>query len=692
MIRKDLVLVALFVAIISLMIIPLSQVLIDALLAFNISVSILFLILSVYLKHPSDFATFPSVILISTAFRLSLSIATTRLILSDADGGQIIDTFGNFVARGSLAIGLVVFLIITVVQFLVITKGAERVAEVGARFALDAMPGKQMSIDADVRAGTIDAEVGMAKREQLDKESQFFGAMDGAMKFVKGDAVAGLVIIVINLVGGISVGMGIHELSFGDAVAVFSLLTIGDGLVAQIPALMISLCAGTVITRTKSDSNVDLGSDIIRELVADVRVPAVASLVVLAFGLIPGFPFLNFLTVAALLFFSSLALRRQLVKDVEEAEAATEEETQDANEVPKSDAFDDENLVNNRFGIEVSIALSEDLNLLTFKEELSKAHKLLNELIGLDLLLPFVVDQTSNAPETRSVVFLLDGVAVQKVVIPEGVQLCAGEQAMFDTIGCPVGQKYMVDWPIFNGFWVPNEFLDECSSFGIEAEGLEQELARLCYHHYHRLLPVVFSYRDYQRYANIASEFNPEIQSEIEDKWPRAQITALLRFLLEEGVPLSPIWIVQETIHTTLVTLPNATIWDVGQAVRMAMRRQLCDRMVGDEAIMGVVLISPKLEVELSRILAKQKDVSLQLPEDLRDHLLNECVRIFKPHTIKGRQLVLLAESRLRYALRKFFLAHNYNIAIISPSELATEIETHPLDLLTSNKEEKKLK
>jgi len=229
---------------------------------------------AVYLKHPSDFSTFPSVILIGTAFRLALSVGTTRLILSDADGGQIIETFGDFVVSGSVAIGLVIFLIITVVQFLVVTKGAERVAEVGARFALDALPGKQMSIDADVRAGNIEQEEATKLRKRLDKDSQFFGAMDGAMKFVKGDAIAGLIIIIINLVGGIAVGVSIHGLSFGGAVQVYSLLTIGDGLVAQIPALIMSLCAGVVVTRAANGDNVDLGTDIFKELIADPRVPA----------------------------------------------------------------------------------------------------------------------------------------------------------------------------------------------------------------------------------------------------------------------------------------------------------------------------------------------------------------------------------------------------------------------------------
>ncbi len=325
MIRKDLILVVLLVLILALMVVPLNQAIIDVLVATNMSLSILLLMVAIYLRHPSDFSTFPAVILLGTAFRLALSIATTRLILAEADAGQIIETFGAFVVSGSIVIGMVIFLIITVVQFLVITKGAERVAEVSARFALDAMPGKQMSIDSDVRAGTIDQESGASQRRRLDKDSQFFGAMDGAMKFVKGDAIAGIIIVFINLLGGIAVGASLHGYSASEAVSVYSLLTVGDGLVAQIPALLMSLSAGVVVTRVAGPDNSDLGSDIIGELVADPKVPALAALVVACLGLIPGFPFLIFATAAATLFLIAFVLRRTFT--AAEAEAERKKET-----------------------------------------------------------------------------------------------------------------------------------------------------------------------------------------------------------------------------------------------------------------------------------------------------------------------------------------------------------------------------
>ena len=234
--RQDLVVVILVVTAILMMILPLPTWLVDALIGLNIASAVLLLMMALYLRDPLEFSTLPSIILITTIFRLALSITTTRLILLQADAGEIIESFGQFVIAGELIVGLVVFLIITIVQFVVITKGSERVAEVAARFQLDALPGKQMSIDSDLRTGDLDAGEARLARGRLEQESRFFGAMDGAMKFVKGDAIAGLVIVAVNLIGGIAIGMTRKGMTAGEAVDVYSLLTVGDGLAAQLPA------------------------------------------------------------------------------------------------------------------------------------------------------------------------------------------------------------------------------------------------------------------------------------------------------------------------------------------------------------------------------------------------------------------------------------------------------------------------
>ena len=274
-------------------IVPLPTWLVDVLIAVNICIASLLIVLAFYLPSPLAFSSFPSLLLLTTLFRLALSIATTRLILLEQDAGDIVEAFGNFVVGGNLAVGLVIFLIITIVNFLVITKGSERVAEVAARFSLDAMPGKQMSIDSDLRGGLIDGTQARHKRDQLSRESQLFGAMDGAMKFVKGDAIAGLVIVVINILGGFSTGMLQLGMSAGEAMALYSVLTIGDGLIAQIPALLIALTAGMIITRVAPDDQSprsNIGAQIGQQITSEPKSWMIASAGMLAFALLPGMP------------------------------------------------------------------------------------------------------------------------------------------------------------------------------------------------------------------------------------------------------------------------------------------------------------------------------------------------------------------------------------------------------------------
>jgi len=288
---SDLFLVAGVVAIVGLMILPLPSLALDALVAVNICVGVMLLLVAIYISTIVEFSVFPSLLLITTLYRLSLSIATTRLILLEGHAGHIIDTFGTMVAGGNLVVGLVVFLIITVVQFIVIAKGAERVAEVAARFSLDAMPGKQLSIDSDLRSGLIDKDEARRRRRALEMESKLHGSLDGAMKFVKGDAIAGIIIVAINLIGGLAVGMLQQGLDFGAAIHKYSILTIGDGMVTQIPALLGAMSAGLIVTRTTDEDNDGhLGDAVRRQFAAKPRVFLVAGAICWLLALIPGFP------------------------------------------------------------------------------------------------------------------------------------------------------------------------------------------------------------------------------------------------------------------------------------------------------------------------------------------------------------------------------------------------------------------
>ena len=306
---SDIVLAGLLVAIVALMILPLPRLVIDSLVAVNIGIGLMLVLMGIYIGTALQFSSFPSVLLISTLFRLALSVATTRMILLHGDAGHIIGTFGKLVAGGNLVVGLVVFLIITLVQFLVIAKGAERVAEVGARFTLDAMPGKQLSIDSDLRSGLIDKVEARAKRRELELESKLHGSMDGAMKFVKGDAIAGIVIIVVNLLGGLAIGIFQLGMPAGAAMQKYSILTIGDGLVAQIPALLGAMSAGLIVTRaTDAQSDRHLGDSIQKQFAAMPRVMLVAGGICLLMALVPGFPSGVFVVLGLLLAVSGAVL------------------------------------------------------------------------------------------------------------------------------------------------------------------------------------------------------------------------------------------------------------------------------------------------------------------------------------------------------------------------------------------------
>jgi type III secretion protein V len=296
--RADVVLAAAAMAVVAMLVIPLPTFVLDLLLSLNLAIGAVLLLVSLYVRSAAALTALPSILLLTTLLRLSLNVSSTRLILLQADAGQVIDAFGDFVVQGNFVVGAVVFLLLTLVQFIVIARGSERVAEVAARFSLDSMPGRQMAIDADMRAGAIDLETARRQRAELHRESRFHGAMDGAMKFVKGDAIASIVITVINILGGLIVGVGQGDMALGEAAEVYTLLTIGDGLVSQIPALLIATGAGIVVTRVAGDSE-HLGGDIASQLLAHPRALGFAAGLLLVLALIPGLPLVPFVVLAA---------------------------------------------------------------------------------------------------------------------------------------------------------------------------------------------------------------------------------------------------------------------------------------------------------------------------------------------------------------------------------------------------------
>ncbi|MEJ7603197.1 MAG: flagellar biosynthesis protein FlhA [Kofleriaceae bacterium] len=296
----ELAIAAIVIAVVAMLIVPLPRFLLDLLLVLNIGMSVALLMAAVFSPRPLSFSSFPTLLVITTLFRVGLEVSATRLILADADAGEVVKAFGTSVVAGSLVVGLVVFAVITIIQLVVVARGAERVAEVAARFALDAMPGKQMAIDAELRNGSIDAETARRRRSDLERESQLYGAMDGAMRFVKGDAVAAIVIVIINLIGGLVIGVGSRGMAAGEAMQTYSLLSIGEGLVAQIPSLLVAVASGLLVTRVASTGDRPLGEDLGEQLAGSPRVLGAAAILLVALGLVPGLPLTPFLLLGAL--------------------------------------------------------------------------------------------------------------------------------------------------------------------------------------------------------------------------------------------------------------------------------------------------------------------------------------------------------------------------------------------------------
>lgn len=415
--RQDLMIVFFILAVVGIMILPLPTWLMDLMIATNIAIAILFLLLAVYLKNPLEFSTLPSAMLIATLIRIAITIATSRLILLQADAGEIISGFGQFVIAGNLVVGLVIFAIIAIAQFVVITRGAERVAEVAARFALDALPGKQMSIDSDLRAGDIDRNEARLRRLNLERESQYYGAMDGAMKFVKGDAIVSMIIIFVNLIGGLLVGTIVRGMDVSDAFGTYALLTVGDGLASQIPALLVAVAGGIVVTRVPTENSKNLGSDLARELVSSAQSLAIVALALWTLGLMPGFPTLTFFGLGALAALGAGAIyladrrRRREQEAAVKAKAAASQASKEQEErsVPPAKPGD-------AFSLRVGPGLASRLDMATYRDRLRESVAAAAGELGITLTLPSLATDDLLAPDAA--VFDVEGAAAWRGEIP----------------------------------------------------------------------------------------------------------------------------------------------------------------------------------------------------------------------------------------------------------------------------------
>jgi type III secretion protein V len=651
--RADLGVVALLVATIMLMIVPLPTALVDMLIAANMGLGVLLLMTAFYLQSPVQFSTLPAVILITTIFRLSLSIAVTRLVLTEADAGDIIRTFGDFVVAGNILVGLVIFMIITVVQFLVITKGAERIAEVAARFTLDAMPGKQMAIDADMRAGEIDQATGRARRRALEQESQLYGAMDGAMKFVKGDAIAGLIIIVINLVGGLVVGVLQHGMSFAEAGRTYTILTVGDGLVAQIPALFISITAGVVVTRVAGGEADSLGGEIALQLGHSSRALWLAACIALMLGLIPGFPAWIFLALAGVF---ALLARRARRRDTAAAEHAAPRPA-----VPPPPA---------RVQIQISPSLARDIPTGLLQTAIARASVGLARQLGVPI--PAAEVQEAALPD-RHFRIDLDGIPLAEGEIPAASLLLRDNPAHAELAGVtPVPGRAMPG--LQDTRWLAASARATLQRAGVgfldPAEALALATSAALRRHATQLIGL----QEAKQILTAAEAHWGELVREVLRLVPAQRSADLFRRLLDDGLDLRNLRGLLESMLECAQREQDPA--GFAETVRASLRRQICHANADPLRVIAAIVVDADAEQTL-RAAAQQGATALKLAEGTLAALV-ERVRA-EIAASRGPSPVVLTAMDIRRHMRALLASHGVHAPVLSFHDLVPDYTVQTL-------------
>ena len=646
------------VGVVLLLVVPLPAQLLDVLIVVNISLSLVVLLTSMYIKRPLDFSVFPSLLLVLTLFRLGLNVASTRLVLRDGYAGEVIDAFGHFVVGGSLVIGLVIFLILVVIQFAVITNGAGRVAEVGARFTLDAMPGKQMAIDADLNAGLIDEETARRRRADIGAEADFYGAMDGGSKFVKGDAIAGIVITVINLIGGFAVGMLQMGMSAGEAIEKFSLLTVGDGLVTQIPALLMSVSTGLIVTRATSES--DMGTTAGTQLTQSRTALQISGAAAIGLALVPGMPKIPFVLVGAVLL---LAAQRAKAAEATAAEVAATEPVAAANpDTPEA-------LIEQMRVPALEILLAPDLVDLvgsgTEADLLSRVRALRRKIaLELGVVVPPVRTRDSVDLPRSTYVVRIAGVEVGRGEAPAGRLLALGDN--LDGIGgTPVVE------PVFGlpGKWIPSELRSAAEMVGAtvvdRVSVLITHLGAIIESNAGRLL----SREDVRVLTEGVKAVNPSVVDElVPGLLSLGEVQRVLQGLLAEQVPVRDLGRIYEglTLRAKVSTDPESLV----EAARAALGPALAAPYSRDGAI-GVVTLDGGLEQTLLESVRPGPDGSQLLLDPVRaDRLLSSARRTVAAAENAGHDVVLVCAPGLRPALRRTVSLGMPGLAVLSYPEV----------------------
>lgn len=681
--RAELVAATIVISIVFMLVLPMPTWLLDVLIALNLGMSGLIVIVSMYMRGPTAFSTFPAVLLMTTLFRLALSVSTTRLILLEADAGHIVETFGNFVVGGNIVVGLVVFLILTVVQFLVITKGSERVSEVTARFTLDAMPGKQMSIDSDLRAGLLTADQAKHKRSELARESQMHGAMDGAMKFVKGDAIAGIFIVAVNLIGGISIGVIQRDMTAGDAVHLYSILSIGDALIAQIPALLISLAAGLITTRvSENDSTApkgaenaakNIGQNIAIELFSEPKALLTAGAIMLVFALVPGMPWLTFLVLALVLFAAGAVglLAPDLIQKKEADEA-----------LASAEAPEFKDAVNFRCTRPMQLILPAGLKDTPQAEEITlEVRKMRNRMLqqrGIPEFPSVEVIFERTLPET-TVEFRMVEVPLITTEIKLG---WASTREPLNRIE-ELGIEHTVD--TLEGsrrkrVWIKLNDENALQEAGIAwepwaavfATDIESEMLRNC--------QMFLGVQEATRFQQWADTYLPELGKELSRTVNISRLAEILQKLAREGVSLRNVRLILESLHDWSQKERDANL--ILDHVRFALRRQLCHH-VSRDGLIQAVLLSPEIEDVLRQATrSSSQGEYLELDQQYEQQLLDNLADMTGAWGTNQQAPVVVTTADIRRQFRKLVEDEFFSLPVFSFSELSQHYKVQPVGML----------
>jgi flagellar biosynthesis protein FlhA len=644
----DMIAAIFVVIVIVMMIVPLPPAIIDLLIAANISMALAIVIMTLYVRRALEFSVFPSLLLLTTLLRLAINVSVTRLILLHGDAGHMVEAFGDFVVGGNVVVGLIIFVVLVVIQFVVVTNGAGRVAEVAARFTLDAMPGKQMAIDADLNAGQITEEEARKRRQDVAREADFYGSMDGASKFVKGDAIAAIVITLINLIGGIIVGVAQQGMPFGEAAATFSLLTVGDGLAAQIPALLISVATGIMVTRS-ADAGEDLGTDIASQFGAQGKAVQMAGAVVAMFAIVPGLPKIPFIVVGGALFF----LGRQLGKNAKEAADLAEVEANDVPLPPQPSSTDQARaaLAIDPLELVVGFGLVPLVDQQAGGTLVSRVSNVRRQIASeLGTVIPPV--RIHDEVGLRSHEYAL---RVRGAEVARG-QVLAGHQLALDP-GDAVGQLSGVPTtePAFGlpAVWIGDESQSEAEALGYTVVDTESVIVTHLTEVIRRHVSDLLTRQDTKQLLDGLKETNAAVVDEVvPDLVSIGEIQRVLQALLKEGVSIRDLGAIVEAIgdRARVTRDPNL----LAEYARQTLGRAIVGPHLDDDSRLRAIALDPAIEQEVADSITATADGEYLAMEPSRAQALVQALQQQSEQPLPGgSRPVLLCSSRIRRHLRR---------------------------------------